>query len=142
MIRRLLALSFVLACAIPAYAGNEANSLVTGAGGTPLLKTAVASENGVDEDLVIAAVAGKRITVVGFSLFNTTAVAGVFGFNCAVGGTNMWSSHLTATVGFTVRESAEAGGFLFRCASGVGVAADNDLASGAVKMNLRYVLED
>ncbi len=133
----------VLACATPAHALNEANHLGTDRGSTPILKTAVATEAFADEDLVIAAVAGKRIAVVGFSLFNTAATAGVFGFNCGVGGTNVWSAHIASGIGVTVRESAETGGFVFRCGVGVGVSADNDqVGSGSIKMNLRYVLED
>lgn len=146
--RRLLALAAFLILASYSSSGAQnqgaaANHLGTSRGSVPQLKTVVATEDFADENLVITGIAGKRIAVVGFSLFNTAATAGVFGFNCGVGGTNVWSSHIAASIGATVRESAETGGFVFRCAAGQGVAADNDqVGSGSIKMNIRYVVED
>lgn len=146
--RRLSALAALLVLALASSSGAQsqgaaANHLGTSRGSVPQLKTAVATEAPADEDLVIAAVTGKRIAVVGFTIVGTTADAGVFQFNCGVGGTTMWSTHLPATIGYAWRESAETGGFLFRCASGVGVAADNNVAANNnVKVNIRYVVED
>lgn len=146
MLRLLLAVALLVMSGAPALAQNQgaaANHLGTSRGSVPQLKTAVAAEAAADEDLVIAAVTGKRIAVVGFTIVGTTADAGVFQFNCGVGGTTMWSTHLPATIGYAWRESAETGGFLFRCASGVGVAADNNIAANnSVKINIRYVVED
>ena len=147
MLRRLaLAAALVLALVSSSGAQNQgaaANHLGTSRGSVPQLKTVVATETFADEDLVIAAVTGKRIAVVGFSLFNTSTTAGVFGFNCGVGGTNVWSAHITGAIGTAVRESAETGGFVFRCAAGQGISADNDqVGSGSIKMNIRYVVED
>ena len=147
MLRRLaLAAALVLALVSSSGAqsqGAAANHLGTSRGSVPQLKTVSTFEAAADEDLVITGVTGKRIAVVGFTIAGTTADAGVFQFNCGVGGTTMWSTHLPATIGYAWRESAETGGFLFRCASGVGVAADNNIAANnSVKINIRYVVED
>lgn len=139
----LAAIALVVACAMPALAADEANHLGTARGAAPLVRTAVATEAFADEDLIVTGVTGKRIAVLGFSLSNTAAVAGVLSFNCGVAGTTMWSAQVASGIGVFMQESAEAGGFVFRCASGVGVSvANTQVGSGSIKINLRYVLED
>lgn len=138
----LAAIALVVVCAIPAHAANEANHLGTSRGSTPVVNTATgAANNGATT--VITAVTGKRIAVIGVTLTNSHTAAGIVTLKCGASGTSMWQARVSVdTVNNYVRDSAETGGFLFRCAAGTLVELNNATGGNAVQYNLRYVLED
>jgi len=147
--RRLAALAAFLVLALASSSGAQnqgaaANHLATGRGSVPIVKTVTGAVDGSGTTAsAIAAVTGKRLSVIGVTLTNTGAAAGLVTFRCGAGGTSMWQANVPATaVGAFIRDSAESGGFLFRCAAGQLVEILNAVAANAVQYNIRYVVED
>lgn len=116
----------------------QANSLVTGRGEQPVIKTVTGTTNTNTAATIVAAVTGKLITPIGLHVSGGNTTGGVVSLKDGASGTVKAQAFVVTTSPW--RETAEAGGYLFRGTAATLLELRND-SNGVAYWNLRYVEE-